>query len=181
MDAESAGRELARRLADGDVDAVRDLYRAYGRLAFAVAVKVLRDPGLAEDAVQNAFTKLWRSAGSVDPERDIRPLLFTIVRRCAYDLATRGRRETVVPLASAADYPVSDDLDQLWTTWTVRDAIERLPVAERDVVRMQHLDGLTHADIAQRLDVAVGTVKSRSFRARKRLCSLLSSLREEVS
>jgi RNA polymerase sigma-70 factor (ECF subfamily) len=183
VDAESAGRELARRLADGDADAVRDVYRAYGRLAFAIAYKVLRDAGLAEDAVQTAFTKLWRSAATVDPERDIRPLLFTIVRRCAFDLAARGRRETVVPLteayATAADD--SPDLDRLWTTWTVREAIGSLPEAERHVVRLQHLDGMTHADIAQRLNVAVGTVKSRSFRAHKRLCSLLSSLRDEVS
>jgi RNA polymerase sigma-70 factor (ECF subfamily) len=69
--------------------------------------------------------------------------------------------------------------EQAYDVWEVRRAIDELPEEERQVVRLQHLDGLTHAEVAARLDVPVGTVKSRSFRAHKRLAGRLGYLREE--
>ena len=68
--------------------------------------------------------------------------------------------------------------EQAYDAWEVRQAIDALPADEREVVRLQHLEGLTHAEIAERLGVPLGTVKSRSFRAHQRLAIALSALRE---
>jgi RNA polymerase sigma factor (sigma-70 family) len=180
-DADRAGHQFARLLAAGDPDAVRQIYRAYGRLAFSIAYRILGDSGHAEDATQTAFTKLWQAADRVQPDSDIRPLLFTIVRRAAFDLSENSRRRQWTPLQDVPEPPVEDGLDQLSTEWQVRDAVDRLPEDERDIVRLQHLEGLTHTEIAEQLALPIGTVKSRSFRAHKRLLSLLGPLREEVA
>jgi RNA polymerase sigma factor (sigma-70 family) len=180
-DAGRAGRDLARLLASGDADAVRQIYRAYGRLAFTIAYRILGDSGQAEDATQTAFTKLWQAAARVQPDSDIRPLLFTIVRRAAFDVSESSRHRRWTPLQDVPDPPVEDGLDQLSTEWQVREAVDSLPEDEREIVKLQHLQGMTHTEIAGQLGVPVGTVKSRSFRAHKRLLSLLGPLREEVA
>ena len=64
--------------------------------------------------------------------------------------------------------------------WHVRRAIEELPADEAAIVRMQHLDGMTHTEISEKLDIPVGTVKSRSHRAHQKLATLLGHLRESV-
>src|SRR5580704_826905 len=125
--AEQTGRDLARLLAAGDPDAVRQVYRAYGRLAYTIAYRILGDSGLAEDATQSAFTKLWQAAARVQPGSDIRPLLFTIVRRSAYDLSESNRRRQWTPLQDVAEPPVDDGLDRLSTEWQVREAVDTLP------------------------------------------------------
>jgi RNA polymerase sigma-70 factor, ECF subfamily len=69
------------------------------------------------------------------------------------------------------------DISAAWEAWEVRSAVSQLPVEERSVVRLAHLEGLTHAEIAVELGVPLGTVKSRSHRAHKRLVERLSHLR----
>ena len=157
------------------------LYRAYGRLVFSIAYRILGDTGRSEEATQTAFTKLWQAAARVDPDRDVRPLLFTIVRRTAYDMSESSRRQNWTPLEDIAEPSVDDGLDRLSTEWQVRQAVDSLPEDEREIVRLQHLEGMTHTEVAEHLGLPVGTVKSRSFRAHKRLLSLLGPLREEVA
>ena len=175
---------MAERFRDGDADAVRDIYREYGRLVYAVAHKILGDKALAEDAAQQAFVQAWRAAATFDPTRELGPWLATIARRAAIDVHRReSRRPTqtldeVVPTHPAV-VTLPPSAEQAYDTWEVRRAVEELPPEEREVVRLQHLDGLTHAEVAVRLDVPVGTVKSRSFRAHKRLAGRLGYLREE--
>ena len=177
------GRELAGRLAGGDRDAVRDLYREYGRLVFTVVNRVLGDRGLAEEATQQAFVKLWQAAETVDGDRDIRPLLCTITRRVAYDIAGREKRRPWQELneATAPAPTEGNGMERAWTTWRVRAALDRLPDEEAQVMRLQHEQGMTHTEIAEALGVPVGTVKSRSHRAHTRLARLLHDLREEVA
>jgi RNA polymerase sigma-70 factor (ECF subfamily) len=179
-DAEQVGRELSALVAAGDPDAIRQLYVAYGRLVYTIAYRILSDSGLAEDATQTAFTKLWQAAARVEPTSDIRPLLFTITRRVAFDMSQATRRRGWTPLQDVDDQPVPDDLDRLTIEWEVRDAVDALPPDERLIVHLQHLQGLTHTEIAVRLGMPVGTVKSRSHRAHKRLLETLGPLREEV-
>jgi RNA polymerase sigma-70 factor (ECF subfamily) len=160
------------------------VYREYGRLVYAVAHKVLGDKMLAEDATQQAFVQAWKAASTFDPSRDLGPWLATIARRAAIDVHRRESRRAAQPLDDvAAGHPAVVTLppsaEQAYDVWEVRRAIDELPAEERDVVRLQHLDGLTHAEVAERLDVPVGTVKSRSFRAHKRLAGRLGYLREE--
>jgi RNA polymerase sigma factor (sigma-70 family) len=172
------------RFRDGDPDAVRAVYRAYGRLVYAVAYRVLADRGLCEEATQQTFVKAWRAAGRVDPSRELGPWLATIARRVAVDLYRREAHRAAGPLSSVApDDPAlaspPSAVEDVYDVWEVRRAVSELPDDEREVVLKQHFEGLTHAQIATRLGVPVGTVKSRSFRAHKRLAAELGHLRQE--
>jgi RNA polymerase sigma-70 factor (ECF subfamily) len=173
---------VASRFCDGDPEAVRAVYREYGRLVYAVTYKVLADRGLAEEATQQAFVQAWRGARTYDPTRELAPWLATIARRAAIDIHRREARRTHEALDEALGHPalvtLPESAESAYQIWEVRRAIEELPSEERDVVRLQHLDGLTHAEIAERLGVPPGTVKSRSFRAHRHLAARLGHLRE---
>ena len=174
------GVQLAERLAGGDPAAVRDLYGAYGRLVFTVCLRIVGDRGRAEDATQTTFVRLWQAADRIDPARDIRPFLCTIARRVAIDVARGEGRRQWTPLEETSRATEDDCVERAWTTWRVREALDDLPAEEAQVMRLQHEAGMTHSEIAERLDVALGTVKSRSHRAHKRLAALLHDLREGV-
>ena len=167
----------------GDDEAVRQMYGTYSRLVLTVAFRVLGDRGLAEEATQQTFLQAWRNAASFEVERDPAPWLVTIARRVAIDIQRREARRPVTALEDAPpDDPslVTDppSAAQLWDTWQVRAAIDELDEREREVVRLQHLEGFTHAEIAEQLGIAVGTVKSRSFRAHRTLATRLRHLIE---
>ena len=162
---------------------MREVYRAYGRLVFAVALRALGDRGLAEEVTQQSFVKAWRAAAGVDDSRELGPWLVAITRRTAIDVYRRESLRRGAPLeAVPADDPAvvtaPTSADTLYETWEVRQAVGDLPDDEREVVRLQHFEGLTHGQIADRLGVAVGTVKSRSFRAHRRLATALGHLKD---
>jgi RNA polymerase sigma factor (sigma-70 family) len=184
VSAEAIDARVRARFAEGDPEAVRAVYRAHGRLVYSIAHKVLADHGLSEEATQLTFLKAWRAAARIDPERELGPWLATIARRVAIDLYRRERLREASALESVApghpalsSSPVT--VEAVHDVWEVRRAVDALAEEEREVVRLQHFEGLTHAQIAQRLGVAVGTVKSRSFRAHKHLAAELGHLRQE--
>jgi RNA polymerase sigma factor (sigma-70 family) len=165
---------------------VRALYAAYGRLVYAVALRVLGRPELAEEATQQTFVQAWRAADRLDPERDPGPWLATIARRAAIDVHRRESRRAAGALDQVpADHPavvtLPPDLGAVDAAWQVRRAVDELPELEGTVVRLQHLEGMTHTEIAARLGVPVGTVKSRSHRAHAHLAALLGHLREPLT
>ncbi len=177
-------RELAIALRDGDEDAVRALYARYGGLVFTVANRVLGDRERAEEVTQHTFLQAWRNADSFEPGRAFAPWLATIARRAAIDVQRRERRRPAGALddADAGDpalVTLPPSAEQIEAVWDVRAAIDDLVPEEREVVRLQHLEGYSHAQIAERLGVAVGTVKSRSHRAHRRLASRLDHLRSD--
>ena len=166
----------------GEADAVRELYREYGRMVYAVAHHVLGRRDLAEDAVQQTFVRAWQSADRIDVDRDPAPWLATIAKHVAIDISRYEARRRVSPLADVdprgrVTVSVIPDLDGADSVWRVRRAIDSLPPKLTEVVRMQHLDGMTHVEIAEKLGVALGTVKSRSHRAHRVLASQLQGLR----
>ena len=169
-----------RRIAAGDPDAVGRWYDEYGRAVFVVAYKALGDRGLAEEAVQQTFLQAWRAMDSFDPEREPGPWLYAIARRAAIDIYRRERRHrTVDEDIEIASLPPS--LDRAWDAWQVRLAIDQIPEDERTLMHATHYLGLSHSEIAERLDIPLGTVKSRTHRAHKRLARILSHLRDEAS
>jgi RNA polymerase sigma factor (sigma-70 family) len=173
---------VRRRFRDGDADAVRIVYRSYGRLVHAVAYRVLGDAGLAEEATQQTFVKAWRAADSLDEDREMGPWLATIARRAAIDLHRGEARREATPIESAAPADPAlttrpQSAEALHAIWEVRAAVGELPPDEQEVVRLQHFEGLTHEEIASRLQIPPGTVKSRSFRAHRRLTERLRSIR----
>ncbi len=162
---------------------VRAVYREYGRLVYAISLRALGSKELAEDATQQTFVQAWQAADRFESDRELAPWLATIARRVAIDI---HRRESRRAAAALDDVPADDPalvtmppgLEQWYEAWQVRQAIDALPPDERAVVRLQHLDGLTHAEIAEQLGVPAGTVKSRSHRAHQRLAVALTSLRD---
>ena len=118
--------------------------------------------------------------------RELAPWLATIARRTAIDLHRREARRVTEPLdeATSADLAVVElpaNVERAYEVWAVREAIDELPADERDVVRLQHVEELTQAEVAARLGVPVGTVKSRSYRAHRRLAARLGHLKDVVA
>jgi RNA polymerase sigma-70 factor (ECF subfamily) len=163
----------------GDVEALGQVYDRYARAVWSVALTVLRDPGLAEDASQETFLRAWRAAADVDPARPLAPWLLTIARRTAIDVLRRETRPTQGGHDAEQDVVVQlPGIEHAWEAWEIRLALDELPADERAVVRLSHFEQLTHGEIAERLGVPVGTVKSRSHRAHRRLAGRLAHLVE---
>ena len=167
----------------GESDAVRAVYREYGRLVYAVCRNQLGSPQLAEEAAQQTFLKAWRSASTVEPGRDLAPWLATIARRTAIDVYRQESREKSsalddVPVAHPALVQDAVAIERTYYVWQVRQAMDELPDDERSIVQLQHLEGLTQTAVAERLNLPVGTVRSRSYRAHKKLAARLGHLRE---
>jgi RNA polymerase sigma factor (sigma-70 family) len=176
-------RRVTAQFRDGDPEAVRTIYRDYGRLVFAVAHRILRNRSLAEEATQRTFLQAWRAADSFDADRELGPWLASIARRAAIDVSRREAVRAAEPLGSAPSGDPAlisrpDSAQTIYEIWAVRQAVAELPAEEREVARLQHLGELTHVEIAERLGVPIATVKSRSFRAHQRLAALLGHLRE---
>jgi RNA polymerase sigma factor (sigma-70 family) len=167
----------------GHPDAVREVYDSFSRLVFTVANRILSNRSLAEEATQQTFLQAWRGASSFDPNRELGPWLATIARRVAIDIHRREARRPTIPIDSIAPtdrtlVTLPPSAEQTFEVWQVREAIDSLPPDEREIVRLQHLDELTHGEIAAKLDIPLGTVKSRSYRAHKSLAARLGHLRD---
>jgi len=179
------GAELAVRFAAGEPGSVAEVYRAYGRLVYAVAYRVLGDASLAEDATQQTFVQAWQNAASFDPSRNLAPWLATIAGRSAIDVYRRNRRHRdhsnldAVTLTEPGLSSPPPSAEQIYDVWQVRRALDTLSDQDREVIRLQHFRELTHTEIADHLAIPLGTVKSRSFRAHRRLAGLLGHLRAE--
>ena len=172
--------ELAARFATGDPDTIRVLYQTHGRLVFTIAYKVLGDAGMAEEATQQTFIKAWRAAASYDPKRSLVAWLTTIARNAALDIYRRERKQRSHANIDSPELELSTlppSIDQLNDVLAVRNALADLPDSDRELIRLQHYDELTHSEIAEHLSIPIGTVKSRTFRAHRRLAEMLGHLR----
>ena len=155
---------LLGRVAAGDTEEpLVDLYRRYGSRLYGLGVRLLGDHGMAEEMVQETFVRLWRSAPRFDPDRgSVRAFVYTIGRRVAVDLL---RRSASRPLLSQEHIELVDDrsFDSLLLSLDVRDALEALSPKHRDVLELMLEEDLGQADIAARLGIPLGTVKTRTF------------------
>lgn len=179
-----ADTALAMALREGDEDAVRELVGRFGGLVFAVANRVLDDRAAAEDVAQQTFVQAWRHADSFEPGRDFAPWLATIARRTAIDTVRREQRRPASTLddadpTQAALVTLPPSAEQIETVWAVRDAIESLDESDREIVRLHYVEGYTHSEIAELLDIPLGTVKSRTHRAHRKLARRLNRLRPD--
>jgi RNA polymerase sigma-70 factor (ECF subfamily) len=169
---------LMRRFRSGDAEAVRELYGRYGQAVFAVAYRALSDRALAEEVVQQTFLQAWRAAERFDEERDPAPWLYAIARRAAVDMFRRERRHRADRAEESEMVALPPSFEGMWEAWEVRAAVDRLSDEERGVIEATHFRGLTHDQVADELGIPVGTVKSRSHRAHRRLAGMLAHLRE---
>ena len=173
---------VGERFRAGDESALAEVFDEYAGPMLPVASHALRDRRLAEEAVQQAFVQAWRARATFQPDRALGPWLRSIVRRTAVDVWRRERRHEVRSLheVAARDLPsveppsIADASD----VWMVREALDALPAASREVVRLAHLEQLTQPEIAAKLNVPLGTVKSRTHHAYRLLATALSVARE---
>jgi len=173
--------ELIMAVAGGDHPALLALYDRHGRIAYGLAYRILGDAGAAEEAVQDAYLRVWRRASTFDTSRgSVRPWLLTIVHHCAIDLLRRraGAPPVVAGLDEMADRQAVPDawgeVSGRIESERVRTAVETLPGEQRRAIEMAFFEGLTHREIAERDGLPLGTVKGRLRLGLKRLSGLLA-------
>ena len=163
-----ADEDLLSFVGQGDSEAFTILYDRYGRAAFSLAYRVMGERQAAEDLVQDAFLKLWRSATSYRPERgSVRIWLLSIVRNRSIDQlrSHASRRRTQDKLEASA--PRSQPSEAFAETWRnsrrdqVREALEALPPEQSKILDLAYFSDCTHVEIAGLLNIPLGTVKGR--------------------
>jgi RNA polymerase sigma-70 factor (ECF subfamily) len=169
---ETDDAELLIAVGGGDQgEPLRELYRRYVGRIYGLGVHLLDDRGLAEELVQETFVRLWRNAGRFDPGRgSAGAFIFTIARRLAIDL---WRRPSSRPAKPDPSIPDDDNVDRLLLRLGVRDALDSLSDAHRTVLELSYRDQLKQTEIANRLGIPLGTVKTRSYHAMRALRAAL--------
>jgi RNA polymerase sigma factor (sigma-70 family) len=178
--------ELMRQVAAGEIGGLETLYDRYHAVAYALALRITTETGLAEDVVQDSFLGLWRNAGRYAQERgSVKGWLLAIVRHRAIDSMRRRRNGVAIVDETEEPLPTALTLPDVWPEVAgrldaeqVRHAMGKLPEAQREVIEMAYFDGLTQREIATRTAVPLGTVKSRM---RLGLVSLRRELADKVS
>ena len=163
--------------ARSEESALAELYDRYGRTAYGLALRVLRDQSLAEDAVQEAFLTVWRTAAQFVPERGkASTWILTLVHRRAVDAVRREQRRRAHSLERAAEPSVDSVEEDAWLRLQrerVQSALQRLPDAQREALELAYYGGFTQSELAERLGQPLGTIKSRMFSGLSRMRELL--------
>jgi RNA polymerase sigma-70 factor (ECF subfamily) len=167
--------ELIQRAGAGDRGAFEALYRRYAGPVFGLALRRLGDHTRAEDAVQETFASVWRSARTYKPERGPgAPWLFAVARNAIVDRSrARGETPADVPDQPADEPGPSERAEQSWTAWRVHRALGELPEREREVISLAYWSGLSQSEVADFLGIPLGTVKTRTRNALQRLADVL--------
>jgi RNA polymerase sigma factor (sigma-70 family) len=180
---EARDRDLLRRIGRADEEAFRELFRRYSPNAMALARRVVRQPFIAEEIVQEAFLAAWRNAeGYSEGRGSVRSWLMTMVHHRAVDAVRReesqrrraedAQAEDVLAVEDPADTVVAR-LGLPEERRAVRAALEDLPAEQRQVIELMYFDGLSQSKVSERLGLPLGTVKSRTLLGMRRLRSSL--------
>ncbi len=168
--------DLLLRIADGDASAFEILYRRFSRPVFGLALRLLRDRSRAEDAVQETFAAIWRSAGSYRPDRGPgAPWLYAVARNAIVDRARSHREPTFAdaPDQASPEAGPAERAESSYVSWRVHRAVQELPANEREVLELAYWSGLSQSEVARFLGLPLGTVKTRTRTALARLADLL--------
>jgi RNA polymerase sigma-70 factor, ECF subfamily len=165
-------------VARGHESALAELYDRLGRVAYGLAYRVLRDEALAEDAVQEGFLALWRTADRFLPERaKASTWVLTLVHRRAVDLVRREERRRADPLDAGPETASTDTAEDSALLHLERERVQtalgKLPDAQREAIELAYYGGFTQSELAERLGQPIGTIKSRMFAGLARLRDLL--------
>jgi RNA polymerase sigma-70 factor (ECF subfamily) len=165
----AADRQAVDRVSRGDHDALAELYDRHGRLVFSLALRIVRDQGEAEDLVQEVFSQVWQQASRYSESRgNVIAWMLTLTRSRAIDrLRRRAARPHDAGEAAGLDeiadttLPVDEQLAWAGRAVQIRRALEELPLLQRMAIELAFYEGLTHAEVAERLEVPLGTIKTR--------------------
>jgi RNA polymerase sigma-70 factor (ECF subfamily) len=157
---------LVRRIGRGDESALRSLYERYGAIVYGMAHRLLGDPQLAEECAQDVFVAVWRNADSYDERRaQVTTWLFTIARNRAFDLS---RRRSARPVELQEDPSSADEAPDTADLVAAADRSARVAAAlaelsdvQREALSLAYFEELSQSEIAERLDIPIGTVKGR--------------------
>lgn len=180
--------ELVERMAGGDTEALGVLYDRYSGMLLALAARILHDPGAAEDILQEAFWQAWRQASRYDPSRSsVSTWLVLLTRSRAIDsLRSRQVKERTLAAVRDEGSPTHTspagmgDVLMQERRQRLREELERLPRAQREVLQLAFFGGLTQREIAEKTDTPLGTVKTRSLLGLKKLREALHDEMEEL-
>ena len=167
--------DLIGRVARRDANAFEALYRRYARPVFGLALRRLGDRMNAEDAVQDTFAAIWRSARTYKPERGAgAPWLYAVARNAIVD-RSRSRSE---PPGEGPELPSDEPTpaeraETSYTAWRVHRALEALGQSEREVIELAYYGGLSQSEVADYLNIPLGTVKTRTRAGLGHLADLL--------
>jgi RNA polymerase sigma-70 factor, ECF subfamily len=174
LDASDA--ELLERVGERDRAAFEILYGRYVRPVFGLALRRLGDRGHAEDAVQEAFAAIWRSASTYRPERGAAGgWLYTVARNAIVDRLRRNGPavDAELPELASADPGPAQQAEDSYVAWRVHRALEELQPREREVIELAYWSGMSQSEVAEYLHLPLGTVKTRTRSGLARLASVL--------
>lgn len=176
MIAAAEAGSLGSRIAGADHGALEESYRTHGPTVRAYLRRFL-PPGEVDDVLQLVFLEVWRSRSRIDPSRPFKCWLFGIARKRAID-HLRRRTHDIVPVETVRELvgPDGEDVAER-VAWSaeVQSGLSRLPAEQREAIELSYFDGLTQAEIADRLGVPIGTVKARMARGMRRLSDALTT------
>ena len=165
--------------------ALAELYDRYGRPAYGLALRVVRDESLAEDAVQEAFLTVWRTAARFVPEKGkASTWILTLVHRRAVDVVRREQRRRADSLEQAPEPGGGGADEEAWLRLQrerVQAALKQLPDQQREALELAYYGGFTQSELAERLGQPIGTIKSRMFTGLTRLRELLGDAAPETA
>jgi RNA polymerase sigma-70 factor (ECF subfamily) len=167
---DGADMEVVRRMAEGDGQALATLYDRHGRVTYSLALRILGEPQEAEEVVQDVFAQAWRQASRFDRSRGaVVAWLLMMTRSRAID-RVRARRAMPAPsgdpdqafglIADSADGPERVALTTERAS-RLKEALDTLPLLQRVPIELAFFEGLTHTEVAERLEVPLGTIKTR--------------------
>lgn len=177
---------IVRKIQAGDVNAYEQLVAAYEKNTYNLALRMVGNAQDAEDMTQEAFLKAYNSLDSFRGDSKFSVWLYRIVSNVCLDFLRKKNRRQTSSLSVEDDegeqiqLDIPDEaqspealLEKKLTREAVRRGLEQLPEDSRQILLLREIQGLSYEEIAQVLDLEAGTVKSRIFRARKRLCAFL--------
>lgn len=182
----ASDRELSDRLAQGDREALGQLYTRYGSAVYAAILKLVRDRAEADEVLQEAFLEAWRRAEQYQPERaNVAAWLITIGRSRAIDrLRANGTSHRTAEMEGrAAPFPSigpDDVVDFVRARVAVHRELSSLPIEQRVLLELSWNEGLSHREIAARTGVPLGTVKTRTRTAMQSLQYALRSFKADA-
>ena len=167
--------DLICRLQESDLDALGLLFERYRDRVYRTALVIVHDSAVAEDILQDCFLKVYMNAARIDTSRPLAPWLYRVTVNLAYTWLSRGQdrraslEHVVDRLVSPMRHAPDQVAEQVELRRSVRKAIGALSIEQRVVIVLYYLNNLSLQDIAEILDVPVGTVKSRLYYARENL------------
>lgn len=180
-DAEIDAR-LVDRVSNGDHDALAELYDRHGATAYSIALSILHDSGRAEDVTQDVFVTLWTQPDRYNPEVGrFAPWFYRVTRNRSIDIVRQRRREVMpeepavfdLMLGASGDSPPDDVINRSQAE-RVRAALSELPEEQRTLIELAYFGGLTQSQMASRLDIPLGTIKTRVRNGLRQLRDLLN-------